>query len=300
MAKSRVIILNSSRITGSPSADDTEHLTEMLSAGFKSLLKADTAQTAIKTLFPGNSKIGIKPNCVCGMMMSSSVILCKALCGLLQSSGIKGSDIIIWERSERELTHAGYEVNYKPDKPKIVGNDSPGVGFSNQFSSFGSADSLVTRVLTEMVDYHINFPILKDHSIAGLCGGLKNMYGAVHNPNKYHDNICDPYAADISCFPVIKNKQKLIIMDCFNIQYHAGPSYFSKYATKSNKILMSTDPVAMDTKALKILDEIRIKNGLQDLKSSGRYPAYLQTAADEKHGLGNCDLNMIEEIELTV
>jgi uncharacterized protein (DUF362 family) len=300
MVKSRVIILNSSRVNSSPSADDKEHLKLLLTGGFKALMDTNDAHSAVRTLFPGNPKVGIKPNCVAGIIMSSSPILCMALCELLQSAGIRENDIIIWERSERELRHAGYELNNNSNKLRIIANDSPGIGYSKDFSSFGRADSLVTRVLTDMVDYNINFPILKDHSIAGLCGGLKNMYGAVHNPNKYHDHNCDPYAADINCFPVIKNKHRLSIMDCFNIQYNAGPAYYSSFATTSNKILMSTDPVALDTIALRMLDEIRIKYGLQDLKSSGRYPAYLQTAADEKHLLGNCELDKIEQIEVSV
>lgn len=33
---------------------------------------------------------------------------------------------------------------------------------------------------------------------------LKNMYGAIHNPNKYHRNGCDPFAADLNILPDIR------------------------------------------------------------------------------------------------
>ena len=41
------------------------------------------------------------------------------------------------------------------------------------------------------------FGVVKDHDLAGVSAGLKNWYGVIHNPNKYHDSCCDPYVADV-------------------------------------------------------------------------------------------------------
>ncbi|MBD3169750.1 MAG: DUF362 domain-containing protein, partial [candidate division Zixibacteria bacterium] len=238
--------------------------------------------------------------CVAGRSMSSSPVLCGALINILAENNIEKDNIVVWERSERELERAGYPVNREGRGPKIIANDTPGIGYHNDFSVFGTVGSLVTRVLTDRVDYHVNFPILKDHSIAGLSGGLKNFYGAVHNPNKYHDPNCNPYAADMYCLPEIKRKNKLTIMDCFRIQYNGGPSFRSKYALDSNIILMSEDPVALDTVALELLENHRKLNGLDSLKDAGRYPEYLVTAADDEHKLGVHDKKYIEKVELMV
>ena len=300
MLKSRVIILKSSRVNGEPSYGDISHLTDMLGEGLTILMNENDIQNALNRLIPAGKKIGIKPNCVAGRMMSSSPVLCSAIIKLLENAGNVPADITIWERSERELRQAGYDINLSGNKPKVVGNDSKSIGYSRNFSTFGEVGSLVTRVLTDIVDYHINFPVLKDHSLAGLCGGFKNFYGAVHNPNKYHDNNCNPYAADIYSLPEIKNKNRLTIMDCFKIQYNAGPGYRKKYAVGSNIVIMSDDPVAVDSAALDMLENLRRENGLKDLKSVGRYPLYLKTAADEKHRLGNFNRDLIEKVEIKI
>ncbi|MBD3235070.1 MAG: DUF362 domain-containing protein, partial [candidate division Zixibacteria bacterium] len=160
--------------------------------------------------------------------------------------------------------------------------------------------SLLTRVIKDMVEYHINFPILKDHSIAGLSGGLKNLYAAVHNPNKYHDDNCTPFAADLYNIPEIREKNRLTIMDCTRIQYNAGPAYNPKYAFESNMLLISDDPIALDAVALDILNDIRRESGLGSLKSVGRYPHYLEVGADREHKLGNFKRELIDRIEVII
>ena len=52
-------------------------------------------------------------------------------------------------------------------------------------------------------------PLLKDHDGAGVSIALKNMYGVIHNPNKYHPNGCNPYVADVNMLPDIRTKMRL-------------------------------------------------------------------------------------------
>jgi uncharacterized protein (DUF362 family) len=298
--KSKVIRVKSSQIKGEPQENARGHVGEMLSAALKNLYDTEEPAAALKKIFPPKSRIGLKPNCAAGRKMSSSPIITMALIDLLKFADIKEEDIYVWERSERELKRTGYVINRRGNGFRVVGNDSPGVGYGRNFSQFGTVGSLVTRVLTEMVDFNINLPVMKDHSIAGISGALKNLYGAVHNPNKYHDYNCDPYAADLNSLPEIKDKNRLNIMDCFKIQYNAGPGYSSKYAIDSNMILVSDDPVALDVITTEMIDELRKEHGLDNLKDAGRYPSYLKTAADDKHKLGNCNRELIGLIGVTV
>ncbi len=300
MKKSRVIILKSRKISGAPSESHLPLIRKLLSVGLKRLTDQEDGINAIGSLIPAGRKIGIKPNCLAGTMMSSSPIICRAIIDILFDAGNNKDDIVIWERSERELKRAGYDVNRKGDGVKVIANDTPGIGYSADFSVSGSVGSLLTNVLKEVVDYHINFPILKDHSIAGLSGGLKNLYAAVHNPNKYHDDNCTPFAADLYNIPEIRKKNKLTIMDCTRIQYNAGPAFNPRYAVESNMVLISDDPIALDVVALDILNDIRRKNGLGDLKSVGRYPGYLEIGADSEHKLGNFNRESIDRIEVII
>ena len=66
---------------------------------------------------------------------------------------------------------------------------------------YGSAGSLLSNTLAHTCDAVINLPVLKDHGIVGVTLALKNLFGAIHNPNKYHTNAGDPYVADVNMFP---------------------------------------------------------------------------------------------------
>ena len=212
------------------------------------------------------------------------------------SAGIIDSDIIIWERTNRELERAGYKLNYSQNNGlRCFGTDSRGVGYGTNFHQYGKVASLISTIYENMIDKNINFPILKDHSIAGISGGLKNMYGLVHNPNKYHPDNCNPYAAEVSNLPIVRQKNVLTVCDMTRVQYHGGPGFQSGYLVYPGAIMMSFDPVALDSCGYKIIDDLRVQNKMKTLKDSGREPLWLKTA--EQLGLGNADMNQIEFID---
>jgi uncharacterized Fe-S center protein len=139
---------------------------------------------------------------------------------------------------------------------------------------------------------------LKDHSLAGVAGAMKNYYGVVHNPNKYHDNNCDPYVAEINALPIVKNKNVLIIMDLTRMQYQGGPGYRGEYSVRHGAIMISVDPVAIDAAGERIINDYRTQNNLPTLADSERPPKWLKTA--EKLGLGVADMNNIDLIEVAI
>ena len=57
----------------------------------------------------------------------------------------------------------------------------------------------------------------------GVTIALKSMFGAIHNPNKYHMNVGNPYVADVFMLPPIRQKVRLHICDATTAQYGAGP-----------------------------------------------------------------------------
>jgi len=96
--------------------------------------------------------------------------------------------------------------------------------------------------------------LLKDHGLAGITGGLKNYFGAIHNPNKYHDSNCNPYIADLFEIDLIRKKHRLTILDALRVQYHRGPSYHPQWNDQSNKLVFGLDPVAVDTVGWKLVE----------------------------------------------
>jgi uncharacterized protein (DUF362 family) len=144
----------------------------------------------------------------------------------------------------------------------------------------------------------INLPVLKDHGIAGVTLALKNMFGAIHNPNKYHPNAGNPYVADVNMLPAIRQKVRLSICDATTAQYEGGPTYMPQWTWPYGGLLVARDPVALDTVGWRIIEQKRAERGMKPLKEMQREPAYIATAADAQHRLGVNDPNRIERVEV--
>ena len=252
----------------------------------------------IGKLFPENGTIGIKVNALAGSRMSTSPGLVFALVDIFSRLGYRKKDMIIWDRKESELKRAGFKINTRGPGYRCFATDTPGVGFSNKLYSYKSIGSLVSKIQAEICRSMINFPVLKDHSIAGLSGCLKNYYGVIHNPNKYHDDMCDPYQADLFSLDIIREKQKLAVFDAVWVQYNGGPGYVARWVAEYNAILLSTDAVALDAVAVNIIDKLRTNAGLKKLKDSGRPAVGVYTAG--KEGLGCADLENIKWVKRKV
>ena len=126
--------------------------------------------------------------------------------------------------------------------------------------------------------------MLKDHDLAGVSAGMKNLYGVIHNPNKYHDNACDPYVADLAAHPVVRERLALTICDGLVAQCQGGPAFVSGWTWNYGGLLAARDPVALDRVAADIIDRRRAVKGLPSLVQAERGPAWIDTAG--RHGLG--------------
>jgi uncharacterized protein (DUF362 family) len=264
---------------------------QILTAGLHRLSQQGNLKAAVRTFLP-SGVVGMKTNCLAGKANSTPVALIDALAGLLLKAGFADNDIVVWERTNRELAGAGYTLNASNFGRRCLGTDANGVGYSSDFYSSGDVSSLVSRILTELVVSNINVPILKDHSVAGLSAGMKNMYGAIHNPNKYHANNCDPYCAHVSNLEPVRSKTRLTILDAVKVQYNGGPGYMGDYLYNYGGIVVSDDPAAADRVGLEILERIRSLKGQPSLEKAGRPVKYLASA--EQIGLGVADLSKID------
>lgn len=287
---SRVVVVKASSAL-SPAVLNKQQYSLMLSAGICLLTGDKGAADALHRVLRG-TKIGIKTNCLTRKANSTPVALAEALSDHLILAGSKPADLIIWERSSRELSGAGYTLDASGSGLRCLGTDANGVGYSADFYTSGDVNSLVTRILTEMVEVNINLPVLKDHSVAGLSAGMKNMYGAINNPNKYHADGCNPFCAHVSNLPPLKSKNRLTIIDAVRVQYNGGPGFVPNYLGYYGGILISDDPVAVDRVGLEIVDHLRTSHQLPTLEKAQRPVKYLETA--QQIGLGIADLAAID------
>ena len=276
---------------------DTDILYQMFEIGLNALSGDRDYPEYIRLLFSNDDVIGIKVNTLGGRGMSTRVEAVDILSGLLSDSGIPRKKHLIWDRHDWELKAVGYTLKTRSG-PLCFGTDHTGVGYSKQLVSKGKVGGLLSRILTDYCSGFVNFPVLKDHGVAGVTCSLKNHYGSIHNPNKYHDNGCDPYIADLNSLEQIRMHQRLIIADCLRVQFHGGPAYHRRWASDYGALLFGTDPVAIDTVGYGIIEDLRRNAGIEPLKGSKREPIYIQRSA--QYGLGNCDPEKIKLKEFAV
>jgi len=294
--KSKVVIARDPLLRGPGHSIDQPHLLLMLDRALQSFYDRDSAIEAWKRVVKPGEVVGLKVNCLAGRGNSTSVVLVDAICERLQQAGVSRHHIVIWDRLNQDLESAGFRVSEWPDRIRYMGNDSS--GYESELSVYGSAGSLMSQNLTRVCDTVINLPVLKDHGIAGVTLALKSMFGAIHNPNKYHVNVGDPYVADVYMLPPIRQKVRLHICDAITAQYEGGPSYMPQWIWPYNGLIVARDPVALDYTGWQIIEQKRAEKGMKTLKELRREPAYIATAADAQHRLGTNDPQWIERVEV--
>jgi uncharacterized protein (DUF362 family) len=287
--KSRVILIRASGVPGIPLETSPETLKRMLETGLLLLTECEEVGTAWSRFFNKRDTIGIKVNCLGGRNMCTRPALARATAESLASLGTTPNQVIVWDRSDRELKRCGFPLTMKGTGSfRCFGTDHRGVGYEQDLTVQGSVGSRFSTLITRHCTAMINMPVLKDHGLCGVTGALKNTFGTLHNPNKYHEDRCNPYVADANAVPFVRRKNRLVICDAVTVQYKGGPAYHRKWVEPLQSILLSDDPVALDCIGAGILDRIRRKNGLPPLEKDGGLPAYLKTAADASHRLGRC------------
>ncbi|HEX9972504.1 MAG TPA: DUF362 domain-containing protein [bacterium] len=265
---------------------------DLLNRAMENLLQIDKSEVAWQQLFSKDDIVGIKINCLAGRGISTHYELVDAIIEGLKSAGVLERNIIVWDRANRDLEKAGYSIQTDRNRAKCYGNDQ--FGYSSDIYEFGEIGSHLSNILVHQCTAIINVPILKDHGIVGMTNALKNFFGAIHNPNKYHDSCGDPYIADVNMLSEIRSKVRLVVSDALTAQYEGGPPFMPQWAWNHNSLIVGFDPVAIDKIGWDIIEQKRKEKGLPTLAASGREPTYIATAADAKHRLGQNDLNKIK------
>jgi len=131
-------------------------------------------------------------------------------------------------------------------------------------------------------DVLINVPIAKDHSLARLSLGGKNLLGVITKPNQMHRNL-GQRVADLASLV----RPTLTVVDAFRILVEHGPTGGSlNDVRQANQVIASHDMVAADAWAATLFD------------LTGEDVGYVRAAAEM--GLGTLDLSSIRVEEINV
>ncbi len=253
----------------------------------------ETPVQALRRLFSPHDIVGIKVNCLAGRGLSPHPYLVDRLVGWLEEAGLPGRNILVWDRYDRELRAAGFTLSRRGANARCFGTESD---YDWTPREWGSGGSCFARVLTDQITALINFGVLKDHDLAGVSAGLKNWYGVIHNPNKFHDDGCYPFVAHLAGHELIRKKHRLTILDASSAQYHGGPARAAQWTWPFEAVLASCDPLALDAVALSLIEAKRAEHKLPTLKAEKRYPRWIAEAA--RLGLGEAELARIERHSL--
>jgi uncharacterized protein (DUF362 family) len=221
---------------------------EMLDAALVQLTGLGDAAAAWRVLFDPGEQVGIKVNTISRYTTTPQVAY--AVAQRLQEAGLAPEQIVIFDRTERELVDRGYTINA----------DGPGVRCRGAASWGGNATVAGTRQRVHDVmlacDALINVPALKWHDVAGFTSALKNHYGTISRPGMLHGNECDPAIPELNALSVIRKRTRLVIGDIIR-----SCPYNWNRMTKENLIAMSFDPVAHDVVARQLLVARREADG---------------------------------------
>ncbi|HEY7392685.1 MAG TPA: DUF362 domain-containing protein [Bryobacteraceae bacterium] len=293
--KSRVVVARDPLLGRTRASTDSIRLLKVLDRAMQSLYDADNPVEPWRQVVRPGEVVGLKVNGLAGKGASTSVVLVDAICERLRQAGVPERNIVIWDRLNSDLESAGFRVSARKDRIQYVGNDD--AGYETELAVHASAASRVAVTLTRTCNAVINLPVLKDHGIVGVTVALKNLFGAIHNPNKYHNDVGDPYVADVYMLPPIRQKVRLAICDAIVAQYEGGPSYMPQWCWPYNGLIVSRDPVALDYTGWQILERKRAERGMPSLRNARREPTYIARAADPQHHLGVNDPARIDLVE---
>jgi uncharacterized protein (DUF362 family) len=299
-AKSRVVVARDPLLRGSGSTIDSRRLETLLDRAMQSLFNLgathENSIAAWRRIAGAGDTVSLKVNTLGGRGISTNADLVAAVCERLQQAGVAARNIVVWDRDTEEMERAGFHIVTGGDRVQCYGTDR--AGYEDDLSAWGSVGSRLSKILTRASNVLINLPVLKDHDGAGVTIALKNMYGTIHNPNKYHPNGCDPYVADLNMLPEIRSRMKLVICDATNAMYEGGPGFKPEHNWKCNGLLVAQDAVALDFTGWQMIERKRTEMGLKTLEAEQRAPRYIATAGDSEHRLGHCDAARIAVVEI--
>ncbi len=253
-----------------------------------------------------DDKVAIKPNGIAGQkgatMATNRELILEVVRGVM-AAGVPAQNIVIFEQYPKFLEgtriwdrHTGFDPAIPQGITAIVHEN--GDATMQEINVMGIPTKFV-RALTDATAV-INLALIKDHSICGFTGCLKNItHGATINPQAFHQHNASPQIAELYAQDVVRSRVRLHIVDGFKVIYDGGPlDKNAKRRVLHEAVYASTDPVAMDVIGWGVVEQWRKDSSLPTLTDAGRDPSYIRVAGEL--GLGVYDKNRISMREVAL
>ena len=272
----------------------------MLERAMTDLTGRSTLGEAFGRFVHPKDKVAIKLNGIAAQkgatMATNKELVLEIVRGVLEA-GVPPENLWVFEQFPTFLAGTRVKDSVLPEGVKTYTHNGTDAG-TGEVRIHG----IRTRFARQLVEATavINVALIKDHSLCGYTGALKNMtHGTTLNPAEFHANLMDPQIPLVYAQDVIRSRVRLHITDGFKLIYNGGPLDRDPRARVPHEaVYVSTDPVALDRIGWQVVDKWRVDKGLPTLEKSKRLPSYIERAADM--GLGIADLNRIRMKEVSL
>lgn len=230
---------------------------------------AGGADNPWSALLPGAgpcTRIGLKVNCLNSYFGTSPALVRALVYSLTSKLGVCPGNIFVWDRRLDELTTVGKYTAEDLQGAQLVGtlastSSANGPGYSSRhYLTVQKTTPRLSRILTDLTDVTINCPVLKVHSQTGITAAMKNIFGVIDCPGKFHtdpakqQDIQTALPALYNLAPIRKSI-KLTIVDALRAVTNGDTE--SVPNAIPGRIFASTDPLALDYYALDLINQLR-------------------------------------------
>jgi uncharacterized protein (DUF362 family) len=256
--------------------------------------RTDLAQAWRAFVHP-NDRVAIKVNGLGLRNMASNKEVVEAIAEGLVAAGVPAAQITVYDQWDSFMAATRVNARALPAGTRVMCHNGTRLSPDTRVQSGRTRYALPLLEATAV----IGVPLIKDHSLCGFTGALKNMtHGSIVNPEAFHRHLCSPQIAELFNHEAIRTRSRLHVMDAFKAVYHGGPRDNPEHRVPMEAIFMSTDPVALDRVGSDIVDQLRREHRMTSLEQRGLPPRYIDEAG--RLGLGVADRARIETRAVTL
>ncbi|MEZ4394802.1 MAG: DUF362 domain-containing protein [Polyangiales bacterium] len=266
-----------------------EAAVEMVNRAVTELAGQPDLARAWRAFVHPNDRVAVKVNGLGLRNMASNKETVLAIVEGVIAAGVPASQITVYEQWDSFMAATRVNARAMPAGVRVICHNQERLSAQTRVASGRTKYALPLLEATAV----IGVPLIKDHSLCGFTGALKNMtHGSIENPEAFHRHLCAPQIAELYAHEAIRSRVRLHVMDAFKAVYHGGPRDNPACRVPFNAVFASTDPVALDRVGSDIVDQLRTQNRMTTLAARGLPVRYLEAA--EALGLGVADRARID------
>jgi uncharacterized protein (DUF362 family) len=282
---------------------NSNRVTALLNRGIMTLTGTTSPRDAWRQFASSNDVVGIKITAEPGPLLATHRPLIEAIVNGIRATGVPAANIHVFDHDPTKIREAGMDglataiingTGWDADSfytQNLVGKLIWGDLLFQKADDDLSTQSHLPRVLRRCTKL-INVAVLRDHDATGIAGCLHNLsLGMVDNTRRFEiaGPPTDRAIAEINALPAVRQKAVLHVLDALTVAYTGNGTLKARYSTPAGILFLGTDPVAVDTLGLELLDAQRKENGLP---TAAEHATHIAVAA--RVGLGQANRDQIQ------